>query len=78
MTNIVFWSDSLFGIFKLVTSAKLELNSPEYGYGFFSNAIRNTTGHSGGFPGISSNLDMYLGSGWTAIVMSNYSRGSSP
>ncbi|MBK9153851.1 MAG: beta-lactamase family protein [Chloracidobacterium sp.] len=64
--------------FKLITSPKPELNSPEYGYGFGFDAGLNVTGHSGGFPGISSNLDMYLGSGWTAIVMSNYSRGSGP
>ena len=64
--------------FKLISTAKPELNSPEYGYGFGYNKDRNVTGHSGGFPGISSNLDMYLGNGWTAIVMSNYSRGSGP
>ncbi len=64
--------------FKLITSSKPELNSPQYGYGFGVAAERNAVGHSGGFPGISSNLDMYLGSGWTAIVMSNYSRGSGP
>lgn len=64
--------------FKLISTPKPELNSPEYGYGFFYDRDRNVTGHSGGFPGISSNLDMYLGSGWTAIVMSNYSRGSQP
>jgi len=64
--------------FKLIGSAKPELNSPQYGYGFGYDAERNVTGHSGGFPGISSNLDMYLGSGWTAIVMSNYSRASGP
>jgi hypothetical protein len=62
--------------FKLVSTPKPELNSPEYGYGFFYDQNRNVTGHSGGFPGISSNLDMFLGNGWTAIVMSNYSRGS--
>jgi CubicO group peptidase (beta-lactamase class C family) len=64
--------------FKLLTSAKPELNSPQYGYGFGYDAQRNITGHSGGFPGISSNMDMYLGNGWTAIVMSNYGRGSGP
>lgn len=64
--------------FKLIASAKPELNSPEYGYGFSIDAERNVVGHSGGFPGISSNLDMYIGSGWTAVVMSNYSRGSGP
>ncbi len=64
--------------FKLISAPKPELNSPEYGYGFFYDKVRNVTGHSGGFPGISSNLDIYLGNGWTAIVMSNYSRGSQP
>ncbi len=63
---------------KLLTTPKPELNSPEYGFGFFASASDPFVGHSGGFPGISSNLSMYLGSGWTAIVMSNYSRGSGP
>lgn len=64
--------------FKLISTPKPELNSPEYGYGFFFDAQRNVTGHSGGFTGINSNLDMYLGDGWSAIVMSNYSRGVDP
>lgn len=64
--------------FKLLTSPKTELNSPEYGYGFGVDVRADTAGHSGGFPGISSILDMHLGSGWTVIVMSNYSRGSTP
>ena len=64
--------------FKLISAPKPDLNSPQYGYGFFYDQARQVTGHSGGFPGISSNLDMYLGNGWTAIVMSNYSRGSGP
>ncbi len=64
--------------FKLLTSPKPELNSPDYGYGFQTDSQRNVAGHGGGFTGISSNLDMYLGSGWTAIVMSNYSRASAP
>ncbi len=61
---------------KLLTSPKPELNSPDYGYGFAAGGP--AVGHSGGFIGINSNLDMYLGSGWTAIVMSNYSRGAGP
>jgi CubicO group peptidase (beta-lactamase class C family) len=61
---------------KLLTSAKPELNSPRYGYGFFASTDGGPTGHSGGFPGISSNLSMHLGSGWTAIVMSNYGRSA--
>ncbi len=63
---------------KILTTAKPELNSPDYGYGFGVDPQQGSVGHSGGFPGISSNLDMYFASGWTAIVMSNYSRGSSP
>jgi hypothetical protein len=35
-------------------------------------------GHGGGFLGISSNLDMFLGTGWTAIVMSNYGGAAHP
>jgi hypothetical protein len=35
-------------------------------------------GPSGGFPGVSANLDMFLGSGYTAIVLSNYSNGGMP
>ena len=62
--------------FKLLTSPKPELNSPNYGYGF--QAGGPAVGHSGGFIGINSNLDMYLGSGWTAVVMSNYSGGAGP
>ena len=63
---------------KQLTSPKPELKSPSYGYGFQFDAERNVAGHGGGFTGINSNLDMYLGSGWSAIVMSNYSRGASP
>lgn len=60
---------------KLLLAPKPELNSPDYGYGFFVNTTNRTVGHSGGFPGISSNLDMFLASGYTAIVMSNYGSG---
>jgi CubicO group peptidase (beta-lactamase class C family) len=63
---------------KTLTTAKPELNSPNYGYGFAVNTANGTAGHSGGFLGIHSNLDMYQNSGWTTIVMSNYSMGGSP
>ncbi len=63
---------------KLLTTAKPELNSPNYGYGFQVNSDKKSFGHGGGFPGISSNLEIFPESGWTAIVMSNYSRGSQP
>ncbi len=61
---------------KLLLSAKPELNSPNYGYGFVIDGNGQIAGHSGGFPGIHSNLDMFLGTGWTAIFMSNYSQGA--
>jgi CubicO group peptidase (beta-lactamase class C family) len=63
---------------KLLLSPKPELNSPNYGYGFQVDSGSQIAGHGGGFPGINSNLDMFLGTGWTAIVMSNYSRGAQP
>ena len=63
---------------KILTTAKPELNSPDYGYGFQIDSAKGTAGHGGGFTGISSNLDMYLATGWTAIVMSNYGRASFP
>ena len=63
---------------KQLLSTKPELNSPEYGYGFGVDTERRIAGHSGGFSGISSNLDMFLDSGYTAIVMSNYGGASQP
>ena len=63
---------------KILTSPKPELKSTNYGYGFQVDTERNVAGHGGGFTGINSNLDMYLGNGWSAIVMSNYSRGAGP
>jgi CubicO group peptidase (beta-lactamase class C family) len=50
-----------------------------YGFGFqteWRNGQR-IVGHSGGFPGINSNLDMYLDSGWTVVVLCNYDDGAS-
>jgi CubicO group peptidase (beta-lactamase class C family) len=61
---------------KLLLSAKPELNSPNYGYGFQITAEPRTAGHGGGFPGISSNLEMFLDSGYIAVVMSNYGGAS--
>ncbi|MGD9723627.1 MAG: serine hydrolase domain-containing protein [Pirellulales bacterium] len=59
----------------LLLSSKPELKSPRYGYGFAVDD-QMIAGHGGGFIGINSNLDMFLGSGWTAAVMSNYGRGA--
>lgn len=58
----------------MVWSPKPELNSPEYGFGFgiSGEAGNRIVGHGGGFPGINAKLDMYLDSGYTVAVMSNY------
>ncbi|HEY9282612.1 MAG TPA: serine hydrolase domain-containing protein [Pyrinomonadaceae bacterium] len=57
---------------KTLLAPKPELSSPEYGYGFGVSPERAIAGHSGGFTGISANLDMFLDSGYTAVVLSNY------
>lgn len=46
----------------------------KYGYGFFCSEVngKRRIGHSGGFPGINSELDIHLDTGYTIIVMSNY------
>jgi hypothetical protein len=61
-----------------MTTAKPELNSPQYGYGFGVDAQTGVVGHSGGFPGISSNLDIFTGTGYVAVVLSNYGGASQP
>jgi CubicO group peptidase (beta-lactamase class C family) len=63
---------------RVLLSAKPEINSPYYGYGFQITNGGKIVGHSGGFTGINSNLDMFLESGYTAVVMSNYSQGALP
>jgi len=61
---------------KLLITAKPERNSPKYGYGFGIEDNGKAVGHSGGFPGISSNLLMFLDSGYTLAVMSNVDAGA--
>jgi CubicO group peptidase (beta-lactamase class C family) len=63
---------------KILLSAKPELNSPDYGYGFQIDKDLSIAGHGGGFPGISSNLDMFLSNGYSAAVMSNYGFAAIP
>ncbi len=62
-----------------LTSAKPELNSPGYGYGFgvSGGPGARIVGHTGGFPGINSALDMYLDAGFTVAVMANNDDGAS-
>ena len=64
--------------FELMTTPKPDMNSPQYGYGFGVNPETKIVGHSGGFPGISSNLDIFKGTGYVAVVLSNYGGGSQP
>ncbi|MEL6207668.1 MAG: serine hydrolase domain-containing protein [Pseudomonadota bacterium] len=57
---------------KLLTTAKPELNSEHYGYGFSIHPERKLHGHSGGMLGCSSNLDMTLDpDGWTIAILAN-------
>jgi hypothetical protein len=39
---------------------------------------RGLVGHGGGFPGISSNLDLFRRTGHAAVVLSNYGWASFP
>lgn len=62
----------------MLLAPKPELNSPRYGFGFGIDPETRIAGHSGGFMGISSNLDLFLGEGYTAVVLSNYGGASQP
>jgi CubicO group peptidase (beta-lactamase class C family) len=61
-----------------VTTGKVQLRpesaDEKYAYGFFDEQVQGAhiVGHGGGFPGINSQLDIYLGKGYTVAVMSNY------
>lgn len=60
---------------ELVLTGKVDaFPGTKYGYGFIDDRSNGTrvVGHSGGFPGINSSLDMYVDLGYTVIVMSNY------
>lgn len=70
---------------KLVSKASLDLlwtdySNAGYGYGFSirQSASGKVVGHSGGFPGLNSNLDIFLDQEYVVVVMSNYDRGASP
>jgi CubicO group peptidase (beta-lactamase class C family) len=63
---------------RTLTTPKPELSSPEYGFGFVIDKGGKVVGHSGGFPGINSQLDIYVGEDYTLAVMSNYGDGAQP
>jgi CubicO group peptidase (beta-lactamase class C family) len=50
----------------------------KYAYGFIEERVngKRITGHGGGFPGISAQLDMYLDQGYTVAVLCNYDRAA--
>jgi CubicO group peptidase (beta-lactamase class C family) len=64
--------------FRLLTTPKPEVNSPRYGFGFGADPGTGVVGHNGGFSGISSNLDIFQGTGYVAVVLSNYGDASQP
>jgi D-alanyl-D-alanine carboxypeptidase len=68
------------GFENLVTPHGTLGTNATYGYGFFIRELNGDkiVGHSGGFLGISSRMDVYLKSGWTVIVLSNYDRIADP
>jgi len=50
-----------------------------YGYGFsVRDEPQKIVGHSGGFPGISANLDLFPETGYVVVVLSNYSDAAIP
>lgn len=55
-----------------LTTAKIELKSPHYGYGFSIHPERKLFGHSGGMLGCSANLDIVLDPpGWKIVILAN-------
>lgn len=64
----------------MLTPTPPSLSSPVGGYGMGFSVVNGplgrVVGHSGGFPGISSSLDVHLDSGFTVAVLSNYDGGS--
>lgn len=59
-----------------LTTAKPELGSTGYGYGFSVQSDGQVFGHSGGFTGVSANLDVFGERGLSAVVFSNYGGAS--
>ena len=61
---------------EMVLTAKPEINSPFYGYGFFVSEGEDgrIANHGGDGTGISSQFIMYLDLGYTVVVLSNYHR----
>jgi CubicO group peptidase (beta-lactamase class C family) len=59
---------------KLVLEGKVQRDeSTKYAYGFEEKRVRGqrVVGHGGGFPGASTQLEMYLDTGYTVVILSN-------
>lgn len=58
----------------LLAKAWTKASDTSYGYGFVTDTGRagHVVGHTGGFPGIGVELDMYLDRGYTVASLSNY------
>ena len=59
---------------RLVLEGKVQRDeSTKYAYGFEERRVREEriVGHGGGFPGVSTQLEMYLDSGYTVVVLTN-------
>jgi CubicO group peptidase (beta-lactamase class C family) len=63
---------------RLITTAKPEAGSPDYGYGFQQWSDGRMFGHTGGFPGISAALMIDRETGDVVVVLSNYGGASRP
>ena len=57
-----------------VDAGNAQAGSSKYGYGFFDEMFKGTRiiEHGGDFPGVNTRFEMYIDSGYTVIVLSNY------
>ena len=62
------------------TRGKMDTPMGKYAFGFGDAVLRGhrIVGHSGGFAGINSNLDIFWDDGWIVAVMSNVDMGAMP
>ncbi len=70
---------------ELVSPSSLELmwtahSETSYGYGFgiSDGPAGKVVGHSGGFPGLNGNLDVFVDAGYVVAVLANHDRAASP
>ena len=65
---------------KEMTTGKVAAQMGKYAFGFGEEVLRGhrIVGHSGGFPGINSNLDVFWDDGWVVAVMANVDMGAMP